>query len=171
MDLGGFLFVLVYAATAIIYILFIILIIYVVAKAKLYDKAGDKGWAALIPFYSYFRFSKLAVGNYIPAIVYTSLWVICLMMNITVRFMEDYPNAADILEIISDIGDVVLIGITGFVSYYFGKAYGKSKLWNILMIFFNGIMIIIMGFNKNTQYVGPKGVPQAADNIRPYTEY
>ena len=50
--------------------------------------------------------------------------------------------------------------IAGYVSYMFSKSYGKPTLWNVCMIFLSPILMIVMGFDKNTYYVGPKGIPR-----------
>ena len=55
---------------------------------------------------------------------------------------------------------IPMIVLGGYISYMFAKSYGKSQTFCILSIFFGGITVLIMGFDKSTQYVGPKGEPQ-----------
>jgi hypothetical protein len=45
----------------------------------------------------------------------------------------------------------------GYINYMFAKSYGQSDVMCILAIFFTPIILLIMAFSKDTQYIGPQG--------------
>ena len=151
-------------------------VLQIVATWKLYEKAGEPGWSSIVPVYYYMQQIKIATGSYKLAWVYIGTLVVYLIGCIAFAFTQVFENP-DVMETAQIIWMVFylimlvpLCGIAYYVSYKFAKAYGKSQAFCILSIFFPQIMIIIMGFDKSTQYVGPKGVP-LYNNSDKYNNY
>lgn len=143
----------------------------IVSMWKLFGKAGEPGWSAVVPVYNYMQMIKIATGNFKLAWVYLGLYVLAVVVGIiwgiTLSIVE-MSNGSDSLMImlstlfmiIAIVGSVGYAAITLYISYLFPKSYGKSDVFCVLSIFFAPIMVIIMGFDKSTAYVGPKGIPQ-----------
>lgn len=138
-------------------VMLIILILQIVAKWKLYDEAGENGWAAIVPFYSYFTYTKIAMGNYTLAWVYTVIYIICSILSFIAISLGRDSGMGKTIDQLATFVNLGLFVVNSLVSYFFGKAFGKSTAWNVLMIFFNGIMIIVMGLSRHKNYIGPKG--------------
>ena len=152
-----------------IYLIFLIALIAwgiaaIIANVKLFEKAGVEGWKAIIPFYNTIKISEIATGKKTLGI----LWIALYAVAIVFYFMQ---ISASILRNSSDYGPVLIfallywlfilgVSVVSCVMYFkFAKAYGKSDLWCVLMIFLSAILIIAMGFDKDLKYIGPNGVP------------
>ncbi len=140
-------------------------VVQIIATWKLYEKAGEPGWSSIVPIYYYMQQIKIATGSFKLAWIYLGLSAVYTLVCCLIPLAElaDSPDTAMTITVIAMILCVVIIVpiciIAGYVSYMFAKSYGKSQAFCILSIFFPQIMVIIMGFDKTTQYVGPKGVP------------
>ena len=104
----------------------------IVGMWKMFEKAGEPGWPALIPFYNMYKFCGIVMGN-------PWYWV---------RFF---------VFIIPIIG-----WIPGFYFLYqmckaTAKAYGKPDTWTWGYMFLSGIFYCITGFDSS-EYYGPMGV-------------
>lgn len=140
-------------------------VVQIIATWKLYEKAGEPGWTSIVPVCYYMQQIKIATGSFKLAWIYLGLTAVYIVGCLVMSFAEFIEN--------SDMADIILIAsviicfitiipicvIAGYIYYMFPKSYGKSQLFCILSIFFPQIMVIIMGFDSSTQYVGPKGVP------------
>lgn len=139
-------------------------IIQIIATWKLYEKAGEPGWSSIVPVYYYMQQIKIATGSYKMLWIYLGLTGVYVVLCAVTSFMLENPDAPPIPVIVCLIVLVVVLlamcAIALTISYYFAKAYGKSTVFCVLSIFFPQIMIIIMGFDKTTQYVGAQDVPQ-----------
>ncbi len=144
-----------------------IAVLQVISQWKLFEKAGEKGWASLIPMYNYFVMVKIATGNYTLGWVYLGICIaytaLCVVAQFIMGFSADSETVSFEYVMIMLVLMAIMIPvyiIAGYVSYMFGKSYGKPTVWNVCMIFISPILMIVMGFDKNTYYVGPKGIPQ-----------
>lgn len=145
----------------------IFVVITVIAEWKLFEKAGEPGWSAIIPFYNTLQMSKIATGNsqigiviIISSVVYSFFSGITNVINALAEYGENPLSFLALLAIpISLIGVVVSL-ITavagGYLHYTFAKSYGQSTAMCVLAIFFFPIIMLILAFDKNTHYVGPK---------------
>ncbi|MDE6775204.1 MAG: hypothetical protein K2J37_02720 [Ruminococcus sp.] len=140
-------------------------IVGIVAMWKLYEKAGEPGWSAIVPVYNFMQMCKIAFGNYKMAWIYLIITAGYFVLSMTAGIMNVMSSGdSTILTLMTSlIGFVFTIAISviaAYVYYMFAKSYGKSTGFCILSIFFGAITIIIMGFDNNTAYVGPMGIPQ-----------
>lgn len=120
---------------SIVIIFMLIMIFYLIIRAKIFKKAGYKGWYTLIPLYSDYILSKIAFNNG---------WV----------FIIKY------LSFIPGIGTLIFVVYLGLEGYFLCKAFGKDKKYQIAMILgllFFGILYIAL-FVKiafdSSKYVG-----------------
>lgn len=162
--LGIFIFV--FLAIVGIFVLLILAII-IIANWKLFEKAGEPGWKAIIPIYNTLIMSKIATGNYKIAIA-----SLCCQVGYSITL--SIANALNALATSGDgsLGALALISlpfsllaigvalamsaVNIYFRYLFTKSYGKDTLWCVLSIFFTPIVSLIMAFDKNTNYVGPQ---------------
>ena len=142
-------------------------VVHCIAMWKLYEKAGEPGWSAIVPVYNVMQQIKIATGNFKLAWIYLALYGGYFVLNTFSSFFLNFVTDSDegTVAALAVSGLMMLISIPlavlgGYTSYMFAKSYGKSQTFCILSIFFGGITVLIMGFDKSTQYVGPKGEPQ-----------
>ncbi len=152
-------------------------IIGIIANWKLYEKAGEPGWSAIVPVYNMMQMIKIATGDFKLAWVYLGLYggyfVLNMISSVLTNFATDSEGGAVITMGVAMVMfpiAILMAILGGYTAYMFAKSYGKSDLFCVLSIFFSGITFIIMGFDKSTQYVGPKGVPQY-NNFNNYNNY
>ena len=147
----------------------VLAVITIIAKWKLFEKAGEPGWSAIIPIYNVLQMFKIATGEYHLGIVWLILWginMVCSTIQSVFNIISQSSDgsAGTVLAMVgllfSLAGLVVSLGaavIGGYLSYMFTKSYGKSNTMCILSIFFAPIIFMIMAFGKDTQYIGPQG--------------
>lgn len=157
---------------AIVMIVAIVLgVINIIALWKLFEKAGEPGWSAIVPVYNFVQMIKIATGEYKVLWAYLILWgaymVLGFISGVIGGITEAMTDSSLLLSLISLVMSLIImfmgIGmavIAGYMSYMFSKSYGKSTTFCVLSIFFFPITNMIMGFDKTITYVGPKGVPK-----------
>lgn len=116
-----------------------LLVLAIIARWKIFTKAGEPGWACLVPFYhSYVEF-KIFWGNG---------WL----------FLA--PIALGLLSVIPIIGvlfTIVTIVIEVMMQYKKSLAFGERIGFCLGLIFLPTIFNMILGFSSKYQYLG---VPQ-----------
>jgi len=137
---GGVIFV-------ILLIVLAIAIYSLVVLFKLFEKAGEKGWKAIIPFYSYIVLSNLATGG--PALG-IALAIIKFLQGL-MRFAE-IDSAGSMFSLASAI-------LSFIVFYRFAKSFGCESGRSVCAGLFGGIALGKPAFDKSGQYeyYGPDG--------------
>lgn len=142
-------------------------IVHIIAMWKLFEKAGEPGWTSIIPIYNYLQMIKIATGSYFLGWIYlgiSGLYIAVTIFSTVIGIFSDNNEYSVIIYIGIMLTmfaiTIAMCILAGYISFMFGKAYGKSTVWNVCMIFFSQIMIIIMGFDKNTVYTSTNGTPQ-----------
>ncbi len=148
-----------------------------IAMWKLYEKAGEPGWSAIVPVYNVMQQIKIATGDFKLAWIYLALYGGYFVLNAFSSFFLNFVTDSDAgtVAALAVSGLMMLISLPlavlgGYTAYMFAKSYGKSQTFCVLSIFFSGITVLIMGFDKSTQYVGPKGEPQF-NSFNNYNKY
>ena len=109
-----------------------IYIIYGFSLGKLFQKAGKPLWAGFIPIYNIYVVLEV-IGR--------PTWWIALFLVAVIPF----------------IGSLAVFLLSIIIWIEFAKSYGKDTLWGVLISFFGIIMLPMMAFNDETQYLGPVG--------------
>ena len=120
-----------------------------VAQYRLFQKAGEKGWKALIPFYSLFVSHHLIGMRHIWFILDIIFWTI----EIALEFIEGTPlwveetffSIALILTIISEILHIMKLCY----------CYTKSELFGIGLFLIPPLFSLIVAFDKS-EYHPPR---------------
>ena len=159
-----------------------VMVLTIIASWIMYAKAGEPGWAAIVPFYSsYVRFKiagkKKLFWGYLVATIGIIVGCIILMYEIiasglsvmTSSYMGSYYDSTYGYGV-SSIGNhmgmlifaVILIIAAMIVALVMSilccvglsHAFGKGAGFACGLIFLNVIFICIIAFNKKTVYVG-----------------
>lgn len=112
----------------------IIGIIQLIAMWKIFTKAGEKGWKAIIPIYNFVILFKISG---------LSPWLIFVYL----------------VAIIPFIGWIAPIAMTAILCYKLAKSFGKDAGWAVGLYFLPFVFYLILAFGKS-EYVGPDGEQQ-----------
>ena len=104
----------------------------IVGMWKMFEKAGEPGWPALIPFYNMYKFCGIVMGN-------PWYWV---------RFF---------VFVIPIVGWIAGIYSLWQMCKATALAYGKPDSWAWGYLFLSGVFYCITGFDQSVYY-GPMGV-------------
>ena len=102
----------------------VLLILYVVGRWKLFEKAGEEGWKALIPFYSYYTYVKIATKKSDDAVLYF------------------------LLSFVPVLGPILII----LLDYKFAGLFTSSFWLQIIYCAFKPIVSMIFAFSNKYQY-------------------
>ena len=158
-----------------------VFVLTIVASWILYNKAGEPGWAAIIPFYSsYIRFKvagkKKLFWGYLAASIVTiaSFILLCYELVVSGIFMfaraysRSYYDsmygyssslsthmAMMIFSVIIFFSALIVMAVLNIMCCIgLSHAFGKGAGFACGLIFLNVIFICIIAFNKNIVYVG-----------------
>lgn len=127
------------AGMTVVLISFAISVLMVIAKWKLFKKAGQGGWKSIIPLLNTITLFKIAGVS--------PLWIL-----------------AYFVVIIPVIGGFACLGITIYVYYRLAKAFGKDSGFTVGLVLLNPIFIMILAFGKS-EYQLNKQEPENIDVI------
>ncbi len=148
-------------------------VLVIIATWKIYEKAGEPGWASLVPFYRDYVFFKISWGNgwyfllnTVPAVImqiaYLSFYMKLIMEGIESYgsgYFNEYGLIADTMgmgALMSLLGIFTLvISIITYVKL--AKAFGQSGGFACGLIFLAPVFLCIMAFSKDIYYVGIPG--------------
>ena len=161
-----------------------VFVLTIVASWILYNKAGEPGWAAIIPFYSsYIRFKvagkKKLFWGYLAASIVTiaSFILLCYELVVSGIFMfaraysrSYYDSMYGYSSSLSTHMAMMIFSVIIFFSALIvmvvlnimcciglSYAFGKGAGFACGLIFLNVIFLCIMAFNRNIRYVGNGG--------------
>ena len=131
-------------------------IVMIVALWKIYKKAGEHGWACLVPFYNNYVFYRMTWGNgwmFLLPTVLTVGYVFGLVLFMLSGFTgEAVPTInMTILAIGCGIASIVINIIT---LHKLSKSFGYGVGFTLGLLFLPIIFYIILGFGSS-KYVGP----------------
>jgi Family of unknown function (DUF5684) len=118
---------------AILVIVYIAVIVFEIASLwKVFVKAGQPGWAAIIPIYNLYILLRV-IGR-------PWWWLLLLIVGVIVPF----------------VGWILLVVAGIVIAIDLSKSFAKSSGFAVGLFFLNFIFIPILGFG-DAQYVGPAG--------------
>ena len=121
-------------------------IINVVGRWKLFSKAGEEGWKAIIPFYGTYTMYKLTWINWLFVVTYIIPFVLG-------AFDSDQMGMAGMLV------SIAIFAFNVASNYMVSISYGKGIGYTIGLTFLYPIFLLMLAFGK-AQYIGPMGKPQ-----------
>lgn len=157
----------------------VVFVLTIVASWLLYNKAGEPGWAAIIPFYSsYVRFKiagkKKLFWGYLASIIAMIVGYIIIIYEVFAAGISAalysysyYDSAYGYGSTLTDhigmiIVALILLLVGGIAALVFAilmniglaHAFGQGAGFACGLIFLNVIFLCIMAFNRNIVYVG-----------------
>lgn len=111
---------------------FIVWLIQTIAMWKVFTKARQAGWKAIIPIYNTYIYFKIAG---IPGL----FW-----LTILLTVLAAIPN-----QIVLSISLILTIVITIYHAYKLSKAFGHGVGYTLGLLFLNTIFILILGFGSD----------------------
>ena len=124
--LGAFLIVIVLLLIA--YCVFAI-----IGNWKLYVKAGQPGWKAIIPFYNTYTLVEMVGLNW--------YWFLLAIAPTIISVLG--------IDALSFVGSIASIFANVMICYNMSKKIHKDTGWIVLAVIFNGIVVPIAGYSKN----------------------
>ena len=116
--------------TAILVLVYIVVIVFEIAALwKVFVKAGQPGWAAIIPIYNLYILLKI-IGR-------PGWWILLFLLGI-----------------IPFVGWIAVLVIGIIIAIDLAKSFAKSSGFAVGLFLLNFIFIPILGFGES-QYVGP----------------
>ncbi len=167
-----------------------IITVMIVATWKLYKKAGEPGWAAIVPFYnSYIMYKISGKKNLfwgslvcgIGAVISYAVMLIEAYEPDPYYYRARYRGGQFYSYSYGDPDiNVALIGVCAVLLLVFAiaslvlrilmciglaKSFGHGGGFACGLIFLNIIFICILGFSKEFVYIGPNGTPYGSSNM------
>ena len=132
----------------------VVSILMIIAMWKIFEKAGEKGWKALIPIYDSYILWKIAGRNWIKDMLIIAGTFIAYMVF---AFLNIQNSIFGIVSLLFGFVFVVylLVAVCGYcsgLSHNFGHAGGFA----VGLFFLHPIFLMILGFNSD-KYVGEMG--------------
>ncbi len=122
-------------------------VLLVIAWWKTFEKAGEEGWKAIIPFYNVYIMYKISW----KASMFWVYLAICVVSGIFAGLGGDNST-------FSMIGNVLALVATCFGAvqlYYLSVAFGHGLGYTFGLIILNPFFMLALGFGSS-QYVGNK---------------
>ena len=144
------------------YFLYIaIIIISSIGMWKCFEKAGEKGWKAIIPFYNSAILYKISGMNPNWVFVNIASWLMSIIIKMilpnfgTANITMFYTTLlAYLILLAANIFELVL---TILVAINFCRSFNKGGGYIAGMLLVSPIFYMIIGFG-NAEYIGPKGI-------------
>jgi hypothetical protein len=145
--LVGLVFLLIYMLIVLVFI-----VLHVIAMWRIFSKAGEKGWKAIIPFYNLYVMYKIAWKKkffwIFVGLTFGGGLLSGVISGLTGNFV--LSNSLMILQLIS----VIILSIIFF--HKLSKSFGKDAGFTVGLIFLNTIFSLILAFGS-AGYIGPGG--------------
>ena len=107
-----------------------IIVLFIIANWKMFEKAGKPGWASIVPIYN----------------------VIVLFEIIGYKWYYIFVSA---LALIPVVGSIALVLFAISYSIKLAKSFGQSTAFGIGLWLLSPIFIPIIAFSSDIKYVGP----------------
>jgi len=164
-------------------------ILAVVAKWKLFEKAGEPGWAAVVPFYNSYVLFKLSWGNgwyfllttvpaFLMEITYFVFYLSMIGQGIVTSYPANFNDYAGVAALASSavwfglFMSIVSLGVFAvkiIAGIKLAHAFGQSGGFAAGLILLNLIFLCILAFSRDIVYVGVPGKssPNGSGAARP----
>ncbi len=130
-------------AIGLILLLIAFVIFTVVSFCKVYKKANQPWWSALIPIYSTYILLK---------IIRKPLWIVWVVLGLVVISFFSLP------KVIEGVIQVINLGMWWWMSYHLAKVFGKGVPFTIGLVILPFIFYPILAFGK-AEYIGDNSTP------------
>ena len=143
-------------------VLIAMLVLLVIARWRLFSKAGEKGWKSLIPIYSSYVMYRI-VWNAKSFVIYVVLWAVSVVATL---FSGQYVFLPDgqmmfvgggnfILGFISTIASIGVLVYMVLFAIKTALAFGKRPAFAVGLLLLPSIFTLILAFGS-AKYQGPQ---------------
>ena len=120
-------------------IIFCLLVI--IGWYKIFEKANEKGWKALIPIYNIYLLYKIFWK--------TKYFKLLLIISFICIFPTYFIYSQELFELLIFIATLNLLYHQIILSIRISRSFEKNIFWSLGIIFLPYLFIIILGFNKS----------------------
>ena len=139
----------------------VLAVLMIIARWKIFTKAGVEGWKSIIPIYSDYVEWKIAWNNI--AMFWASIGLACggLILGIATGTFAVTPKGSitmgngGFLAIVCIALILAGLVISFIQKFKLFKSFGKGAGWFIAYLFFTSIVTLILGFGS-AEYEGPQ---------------
>lgn len=128
-------------------IMLIVYVVYVIGMWKVFTKAGEEGWKAIIPIYNMYIMYKISWK--------TSMFWITLALAVVAGIFNALVTVGAFFAVLSSLVSIAIIVISIIQLYKLSKAYGYGAGFTVGLIFLPFIFVLILGFGS-AEYIGPQ---------------
>lgn len=125
-------------------------ILLIVALWKVYKKAGEHGWACIVPFYNGFCFYRMAWGNgwmfLVPLISSVVIAIACVIMMLGIIVGNPVMTFGMFIILVAAI--IVDLVISIRATHKLSKAFGYGVGFTLGLLFLPYIFYPILGFGS-----------------------
>ncbi len=138
-------------------IFFVVVLLLIIAQWRIYSKAGQPGWACIIPIYNLVVYMQI-IGR---PISWLMIYIGCLVIYFIGFGM--IMNGSLMGGLLTSIGGLVLLVISIIDTNRLSRSFGKGAGFTAGLIILPFIFMPILGFGS-AQYIGPNGVGEAVND-------
>ncbi|SCY10287.1 hypothetical protein SAMN02910370_01324 [Lachnospiraceae bacterium XPB1003] len=163
----------------------LVLLFAVIGLWKMFVKAGEKGWKALIPGLNIYLLFKIAGETrlFVKVVIDMAIILIAFVVGTVSARVMGNSDTASAIDMITGIAAFVfaLVAVVRLIKVNASVAasFGLGVMWFIFMVILPGITYIVVGFSKKIKYIGPDAGPEDFENdepegsrfTNPYTSY
>lgn len=120
----------------------IYVVLEIVANWKIFTKAGEEGWKAIIPYYNSFVTFKIG-GN----TMYFWIWLAATVLNYILSSFDGF------LGILASLCSLAVFVFYVLREYNLAKAFGKGIGFTVGLVLLNPIFRMMLGFGS-AEYQG-----------------
>ena len=143
-------------AVGLVMVLFFVIwyVLLAIALWKTFEKAGEAGWKAIIPFYNVYVMYKISWK--------TSMFWVWLVLTIVSSFISGVPtdDLGSLGSLISFVICIALIVVEVMQLYKLSVCFGHGAGWTVGLLFLNPFFMLGIGFGKS-QYKAPLAAAKA----------
>lgn len=135
-----------------------VVVLRIIARWRIFEKAGEKGWKALIPFYSDYIFYKivdmtpffwaLLASSVVLGVISTIAGATTTAVTNNYGFSFSYTSANPVVTMLSGLIGIFGIVVNIFVAIRLAKVFKKGGGYIAGLILVPDIFLMILGFGK-----------------------
>lgn len=157
------------------FILVFLSIFKIVCYFNIFNKCGEKGWKAIIPFLDTYTRFKLFYNKrnfliyliFLVALFFSFIFFTALSMEI-MQYYDGNPNSIEwmfsipqkLLEsttmffIVICVCTLAIFTYETILNYYMTKSFNKNNWFVVGLVFINVVFLAILAFFNDNQYIG-----------------
>lgn len=117
-------------------------VIKIIGQWKMFNKAGEEGWKAIIPVYN-----QITLCNIVGITPWWILIVFCLSLLSMIPFLGIIFS---LVEMAAAVYFVIILNVS------VARSYGKSDTFAVGLILLSPVFYFILGISKTDEFVGAK---------------